>query len=138
MDGGQWSRTVDAVDQVVVVNVWGSWCPPCVQEMPELQAAWDGYQRAGSPVAFIGVATVESAENSLAFLTSAGVTFPSISDRASDGTPLLALRSVVPGTPTTLVLDRDGRVAGRVTGSTTAATLRALIDDVLAEASTAR
>jgi len=133
VDGGSWSTAEQGRGKVVVLNVWGSWCPPCVAETPALQRVWAAYQTAGAPVAFVGVATEESPETSLAFLRTAGVTYPSISDRASSGRPTAALAGSAPATPTTLVLDRHGRIAARVSGPVSEATLRALVDDVVAE-----
>lgn len=133
VDGGQWSSAEQGKGKVVVVNVWGSWCPPCVEETPALQRAWAAYQSSGKPVAFVGVATHEPPENSLAFLRKAGVTYPSISDQASGGAPTIALAGRAPATPTTLVLDRQGRIAARVSGPVTEVTLRNLVDDVVAE-----
>jgi thiol-disulfide isomerase/thioredoxin len=133
VDGKTWSMTTDARDKVVVVNVWGSWCGPCVEETPRLQQVWSTYEKAGKPVAFVGVAIKESAVNSAQFLSREGVTYPSLSDGASGGQPMLALQGKAAATPSTLVLDRQGRIAARVLGVTTAATLTALVDDVLAE-----
>ena len=133
VDGKQWSRTVDGAGKVVVVNVWGSWCAPCVEETPTLQKVWTAYQAAGKPVAFIGVDIKEPADMGKAFLAAKGVTYPSISDQASESRPMLALAGKTPATPTTLVLDRQGRVAARVLGPVTESTLRALIDDAIAE-----
>ena len=134
VDGGTWSMAADGAGKVVVVNVWGSWCPPCVAETPALQAAWAAYQKAGKPVAFVGIDTMESSETGLAFLKAKGVTYPSINDQASQGAPVLALVGKAPATPTTLVLDRQGRVAARVLGPASEVTIRTLVDAVLAEA----
>ncbi len=134
VDGGAWSSTVQGAGKVVVVNVWGSWCPPCVAETPALQGAWAAYEKSGKPVAFVGIDTMESPETGLAFLQAKGVTFPSINDQASQGAPVLALVGKAPATPTTLVLDRQGRVAARVLGPTSEVTVRTLVDTVLAEA----
>ena len=132
VDGGTWSLAADGANKVVVVNVWGSWCPPCIGEMPALQKVWAEQQAAGAAVEFVGVAIKESPESSLAFLKANNVTFPSISDRASAGAPMLALQGKTPATPTTLVLDRQGRVAARVSAAVSEATLRALVADALA------
>ena len=133
VDGKPWSMAADAAGKVVVVNVWGSWCAPCVQEMPHLEQAWTAMSTAGKAVQFVGISIKESPETSAAFLKANNVTYPSLSDSASDGQPLLALQGKASATPTTLVLDRQGRIAARVLGATTAATVTALVDDVLAE-----
>ena len=133
LDGRPWSTAVDAKDKVAVVNVWGSWCAPCVEETPHLQQVWSSVSAAGKPVAFVGIDIKEGAETAAAFMRANGVTYPSLSDSASGGQPMLALEGKASATPSTLVLDREGRIAARVLGPTTASTLSALVDDVLAE-----
>ncbi len=133
VEGGTWSMAADAAGQVVVVNAWGSWCPPCVQEQPQLQQVWADLQTARKPVAFIGIDILEGPETGAAFLRANHVTYPSLSNPASKGQPMLALQGKASATPTTLVLDTRGRIAARVLGATSAATLTAIVDDVLAE-----
>lgn len=133
VEGAPWSMSADAPGKVVVVNVWGSWCPPCVEEQPQLQQVWAGLQSAHAPVAFIGIDTLEGPETGLAFMRANNVTYPSLSNPASKGQPMLALQGKASATPSTLVLDPQGRIAARVLGQTTAGTLRAIVDDVLAE-----
>ena len=133
VDGKPWSMADDAAGKVVVVNVWGSWCAPCVDETPHLQQVWQSYSTAGKPVAFVGIDIKEGAATAAGFLKANGVTYPSLSDSQSGGQPMLALQGKASATPSTLVLDRKGRIAARVLGATTAGTLTALVDDVLAE-----
>lgn len=117
--------------QVVVVNVWGSWCGPCVKEAPALQRVWTGQQ--GADVQFVGIDTRDQNKAALAHERRFGVTYPSIDD--DQGRVLLALRGTLPPTaiPSTLVLDRTGRVAYRVLSEVGATTLRGLVEDTLAE-----
>lgn len=117
--------------QVVVVNVWGSWCPPCIAEAPDLQTVWSEVEADG--VQFVGVDFRDNRAAARAHEKRFGVTYPSIEDPA--GRVLLSLRGNLPprAIPSTLVLDRRGRVAARVLGQVPAATLRALISDALAE-----
>lgn len=131
--GAQWSMAEDAVGKVAVVNVWGSWCGPCVEEMPHLQSVWAAYEKAKKPVAFVGIDINESSATGGSFLRVNGVTYPSINEQASTTQPRLALQGMAAATPTTLVLDRQGRIAARVLGATTVGTLTAIVDDVLAE-----
>ena len=133
VDGGTWSMAQDGQGKVVVINVWGSWCPPCVEETPQLQRVWSSLEAAGKPVAFVGINIKEGPATAAAFIRANGVTYPSISDSASGGQPVLALQGRAPATPSTVVLDRQGRIAARVLGATTASTLTALINDVIAE-----
>lgn len=116
---------------VLVVNVWGSWCPPCIEETPDLQKAWEQVQADGLDVQFIGLDKMESPETGLAFQKANKVTYPSLA--YDGGVPILALQGKATATPTTLVLDRAGRIAARVSGPVTTSTVIALVDDVLAE-----
>jgi thiol-disulfide isomerase/thioredoxin len=114
--------------QPVVVNVWGSWCAPCRKEAPDLQAAYTQLKPSG--VAFLGIDTRDDdPAQAKAFQDNFGITYPSIVDSA--GTVLLNLRGVVAprAVPTTLVLDEQGRVAARVSGPVTTATLVGLVKD---------
>lgn len=124
-DLAQWRGTV------VVVNMWGSWCGPCVEEAPQLQKAWTSYSSKRAQVRFIGLDFKEGPEAGRAFERAYGITYPSLA--YDDGAPALGLRGLAPTVPTTVVLDKDGQVAARVLGATTATTLSELVDDVLTE-----
>ena len=117
--------------QVVVVNVWGSWCPPCIVEAPGLQAVHALTAKDG--VVFIGVDTKDNTAAAQAHERRFGVTYPSITDNG--GRVLLQLRGSLPptATPSTLVLDRRGRVAARVVGRVDRIVLRGLVEDAVAE-----
>jgi thiol-disulfide isomerase/thioredoxin len=130
LQGTQW-RVADAKDQVLVLNVWGQWCGPCVAEMPHLQQVWAALSTAGKPVQFMGINYRDGVETAEAFLRVNKVTYPSLRD--DGGRTLLALRGKANTTPTTLVLDRQGRIAARVSGPVTAATLNGLVNGVLGE-----
>ena len=130
LEGDPWSLK-DKVGDVVVVNVWGSWCPPCIEETPELVEAHARFEDDPRGVHFIGVDIHESAESGLAFQKANDVTYPSLA--YDGGVPLLSLQGTVAATPTTLVLDGEGRIAARVSGPVSTATLVGLVDDVLAE-----
>jgi thiol-disulfide isomerase/thioredoxin len=130
LQGTPW-RVADARDHVLVLNVWGQWCGPCVAEMPHLQQVWSQLYVAGKPVAFMGINYRDGVDTAKAFLRANNITYPSLRD--DGGTTLLALRGKANTTPTTLVLDRRGRIAARVSGPVTAATLSGLVNDVLGE-----
>ncbi|MBM6399918.1 TlpA family protein disulfide reductase [Phycicoccus sp. MQZ13P-5] len=130
LDGSAWD-IASTRGQVLVLNVWGSWCAPCVAEAPDLQKAWEGQQAKKAPVQFLGIDFREEAERGAAFVRKAGVTYPSLSDEA--GVTLLRLQGKAPTTPSTLVLDRQGRIAARVNGPVSTTTLTGLVDDVVAE-----
>jgi thiol-disulfide isomerase/thioredoxin len=124
-------KVADARDKVLVLNVWGTWCGPCVVEMPDLQKVWSQLSTGGKPVQFMGVNYRDGVETAQAFLRVNKITYPSLQDNG--GRTLLALRGKANATPTTLVLDRQGRIAARVSGPVTAATLSGLVNDVLGE-----
>lgn len=131
--GGSWDEARDGRGKVVVINVWGQWCPPCVGETDQLQAAWASLQATGRNVTLVGVNLRDSPVTAAAFLNGHGVTYPSISDQDSGGQPVLALQDKAPATPSTLLLDTQGRIAAGVLGPTTETTLVELVDQLLAE-----
>jgi thiol-disulfide isomerase/thioredoxin len=114
--------------RVVVVNVWASWCPPCIAEAPALQQVHEQTEAEG--VAFVGIDNESDLAAATAHERRFGVTYPSIG--SDGGRVLLSLRGTLPpvATPSTLVLDRQGRVAARVLGRVSADTLSGLVDDV--------
>ena len=116
--------------QVVVVNVWGSWCPPCRVEQPILSRLSTELKPTG--VEFLGIAIRESPQTSKAFATSKGVPYPSIGGGDSS---LLEFADSLPAVavPTTYVIDRQGRVATRLLDRATYSTLESLIDEVANE-----
>lgn len=118
----------DLRGEVVVINVWGSWCPPCRTEVPFLVEA-----AAELDVPFVGVNIREEVAPALAFERKSGIDYPSIHDQASEA--LLGLGRYAPRSPpVTIVLDREGRVAAVVSGALTSAlTLTELVEEVLAE-----
>lgn len=119
----------DLRGDVVVVNVWASWCPPCIAEADDLQEVHR--QTAARGVRFVGIDTDTDVAAARAHERRFRVTYPSI--RSDGGRVLLQLRGSLPptATPSTLVLDREGRVAARVLGRVSASTLAGLVDDVL-------
>lgn len=118
--------------KVVVVNVWGSWCPPCRKEAPALKRA--SVALMGADVAFVGIDTRDSDAAARAFVENVGIAYPNLSD--PDGVLLLAFKGDLNpnAIPSTLVLDRQGRVAARVVGEVSEGTLRGLVEPLVAEA----
>ncbi|MDN5761235.1 MAG: TlpA family protein disulfide reductase [Microlunatus sp.] len=126
-------KTIDIAalgGKVVVLNVWGSWCGPCRAEAPALQQASE--QTAGV-AQFVGLNTKDHDQGPAeAFNRAFGITYPSIWDPT--GSILVSLSDTLPpkGIPSTLIIDREGRVAARIVGTVTETTLVDLITDVAA------
>ena len=117
--------------KVVVVNVWASWCGPCRSEAVDLATIAKEFNNAD--VQFIGLNTRDGLAAAKAFNSRFDTGYPSIQDK--EGTLTLAFGNLGPGaTPTTIVLDKEGRVAGRILGPITKAQLRSLIKAVLEDA----
>lgn len=123
-----WSST-DVRGEVLVINVWGSWCGPCVEEVPDLKAAYAHFEETGDPVQFIGVNDRDSASAALAFERRHEMPYPSLAD--DGGQTLLDLQGMATPRPSTLILDQEGRLAARVAGQVDDATLQGLVEDVL-------
>lgn len=116
---------------VVVLNTWYAACPPCRAEASDLVALATDY--AEQDVHVLGINGTDAAGAAQAFQRQFEVPYPSLAD--TDGTAVAALQGTVPvnAVPTTVVLDREGRVAARILGLADASTLRTLVDDLLAE-----
>ncbi|KQM82298.1 TlpA disulfide reductase family protein [Agromyces sp. Leaf222] len=127
--------SADTLGEVTVVNFWYAGCAPCRVESPILEEVHEGYEADDADVAFIGVNVRDQAGTAASFEKKYGVSFPSILDVES-GEAQLAFAGPVPpaAVPTTIVLDREGRVAARVLGQLTEASiLESLVDRVLDE-----
>jgi thiol-disulfide isomerase/thioredoxin len=114
--------------KVVVLNFWGSWCVPCREEAPTLAAAAAQYQPSG--VSFLGVDVRDTTASAEAFARSFHITYPSVSDPSSVITLDFTAKVPIAGTPTTLVIDRTGRIAGAVFGTVTYPDLTAILAKV--------
>lgn len=132
---GKTLDTTTLKGKVVVLNVWGSWCPPCRQEAPYFAKVSKELAEAGQPVAFVGINTRDnSKQNAVSFETDYGITYPSFYD--PDGKLMLRFPK---GTlnpqaiPSTIILDKEGRVAARALVAINEETLRSMIDPILAE-----
>ena len=117
---------------VYVVNFWYAGCPPCRVEAPDLKALSEEY----SQVPFLGVNIRDSSDLALTFAREFEIGYPSILDASTASVQLAFSGLVAPdAVPTTLVMDREGRVAGRISGLVRDPDiLAAMIDTVLAEA----
>ncbi|MFF7331881.1 redoxin family protein [Streptomyces sp. NPDC008150] len=131
-------KSLDVVNahrgKTIVINVWGSWCPPCRAEAPLFDKV--AREKADDGVVFVGINTRDPSRTPpIAFQSNYGVSYPSL----YDPTGKIVMSGFPTGTlnpqalPATVVLDRDGRIAARYQGPLSAEKLRKMIDPVVAE-----
>ncbi|MER5862403.1 TlpA disulfide reductase family protein [Kitasatospora sp. NPDC002040] len=132
---GDKQALADYRGKVVVLNVWGSWCNPCRAEAKGLQEVWTKLKTQGQDIQFLGINTRDpDANNAIRFEDSFGIDYPSLYD--PDGTQILKFPkgSLNPQSiPSTIVVDRQGRLAARAMRPLSAEDLESLIAPVLAE-----
>ncbi len=116
-----------SVGQVAVVNVWASWCAPCRAEAPTLAALSEKY----TDVAFIGILTRDNPVNAEAFARRFALPYPTL----IDDSVLIGFRKSLPANaiPSTVLIDKRGNVAARISGEVTYSSLSELIEKVNAE-----
>ncbi len=107
-DGGLGRSTVSLAElrgRVVVINFWASWCVPCEEEAPDLEAAWRAYRERG--VVFLGVDWADNHGDALAYLRRFGITYANGPDLGTKIGP----RYGIGGVPETFIVDPNGDVA---------------------------
>ncbi|MCS6837074.1 MAG: TlpA family protein disulfide reductase [Anaerolineae bacterium] len=117
---------MDYHDSIVVLNFWGSWCPPCRAEAPDLQAIYEDYAERG--VIVLGMNWLDTERDASAFLTEFGITYPNAFDLQSRVGQLYAIQSV----PETYVIDREGVVREAILGAADYRRLAQALDRLLA------
>ncbi|MFJ7244344.1 TlpA family protein disulfide reductase [Kitasatospora sp. NPDC098652] len=120
--------------KVVLLNVWGSWCAPCRAEAPGLERTYQALKDQG--VEFVGINTRDlDRAPAQAFERRFGIGYPSLYD--PEGALVLRFRGdLLPqAIPSTLVIDRQGRIAARALRALSEDGLRALLAPVVAEPS---
>ncbi|MEY4967646.1 MAG: hypothetical protein RIQ73_345 [Actinomycetota bacterium] len=115
------------IGRVTVVNVWASWCSPCRSEIPTLIDLSKKYTQ----VTFLGVLTRDMPPAAEAFARRFAIPYPTLIDDSI----LLGFRDSLPANaiPSTAVIDKSGKVAGRILGEVTVASLSKLIERVSSE-----
>ncbi len=113
--------------QVVLLNNWATWCPPCKAEMPTLQAYYEAHQ--GQGFVLIAVEAGEPADEVRAFVQQYGLTFPVWLDPQN----LSLTRFRTDALPSSFVIDRSGRVRLAWTGAIERSTLEEYVTPLLEE-----
>ncbi len=127
---GQVIRLSDLRGQVVLLNFWATWCPPCRAEMPSMQALYQEYREQGLSILAIS-SDVGGKDRVASFIEKRGFSFPVLLDPRN----VVGTRVRVGGIPTSYLLDKQGRVVGRDVGARNwnSAKMRRRIDQLLAE-----
>jgi len=112
----------------VLVNFWATWCVPCKDEMPLLEAA---HKEWGSKVQFVGIDRQDYKPDALRFAQDTHVTYPLAGDPDASLDGAYRLR----GMPTSVFIDRNGRIVERVTGPVTKSQLEATLKTLTEKAS---
>ena len=132
-DAGEPVSSADYEGQVVVINFWYAACPPCRVEAPDLEALHQEFD--GEGASFLGVNVRDQAATASNFEKEFGISYPSVID-TNDGNMLFAFAGTVApnAVPTTLVIDKQGRVAARFLGLIEEpSTLKTIISETIAE-----
>lgn len=133
LESGKAASSADWPKTVLVVNFWYAACGPCRAEAPDLEALYNEFKSQG--VQFVGVDVRDEASTAESFTSTYGITYPSFLDADGGAIQLAFAGQIAPNAvPTTVVLDRSGRVASRIVGQIQARSiLRSLIQTAIAE-----
>lgn len=124
---GQPLNLADLRGQIVVINFWGSWCPPCRAEAPDLQAIYEDYAERG--VILAGVNWLDTERQALAFIAEFDLTYPNAPDIGERVARAYRIQSA----PETFVVGPDGRVLEIFIGPVTYNRLAASLERILAD-----
>lgn len=118
------SKFTSEPGKITVVNVWASWCSPCRAEAPTLEE----FAIKNPNFQFVGILTRDNLTSAQGFVKRFGLTYPTLIDDAI----IPSFRGSLPANaiPTTIVIDTEGRVAARISGQVTVATMREVLEKV--------
>lgn len=131
---GKVHKLSDYKGKVVFLNFWATWCPPCRNEMPHIQALYESYGQNQSDVVFLSVAGPnQGQEQDIAgitqFLKDEGYTWPSVMDETGDVFSAYSVSAL----PTTYMIDKSGNIYGYVSGQLTEDIMKKIIEETLAQ-----
>jgi peroxiredoxin len=130
---GERLRLADLAGNVVVLNFWASWCAPCREEMPELEAYWQDVQSRGEQTVIVGVGVrTDTDAKARAFVAEGGYTYPIGRDTETDRPgigPIEAAFGVPSAYPSTVIIRPDGIVDRLFIGPLTAERLGWMVEE---------
>ncbi len=136
---GEEHKLSDYKGKVVFLNFWATWCPPCRQEMPDIQEIYEEYGENTGDLVILSVANPKTEDNPnnndktieevSQFMEDNGYTFPALMDTTGD----VLLQYYITAFPTTFMIDREGRVIGYANGALTKDIMKNIITQALAE-----
>ncbi len=115
----------DYAGQVVMINMWATWCPPCKAEMPEINAFYEAHKQEGFVV--LAVNNQEDAITINEFIQANGFTFPVLLDTQTEVVDLYRVQ----GLPTSFIIDRNGFIQHTQIGEITLEELEAIVGPLL-------
>lgn len=115
--------------QVVLVNLWASWCGPCRFEMPAIQQVYDKYKDQGFEVLAVNATNQDSPAAAAAFAQELELSFPILLDTAGRASQAYQLRSL----PSTYFIDKEGVIQEVVVGAMSEALLTVRVEQLLEE-----
>lgn len=118
--------------KVMVVNLWGSWCGPCQAEAPYLEHANEAFKDKG--VQFVGLNVRDNPPQAKAFVEDKQISYPNLVDGDDDKLlPKLVGVTSLANVPSTIIVDRDGKIAWRALRAVDYTELAAALDNVLTQ-----
>ena len=133
LDDSNPGREVSLTDyrgQVVIINLWATWCPPCRAEMPAIQNVYQDYKDKGLVVLAINTTFQDNEADVRAFAKEYGLDFPILFDRTGD----VSMRYQLRGLPSTFFIDRKGVIQLVIVGGPMDETLiRSRVENILKE-----
>lgn len=132
---GQKHTLSDYRGKVVFLNFWATWCPPCKEEIPDIQALYEEYNQNQEDVVFLGVASPDSKMNPreltkeeiIAFLQENKITYPVVFDESGETWYEYAVSSL----PTTFMIDKEGNINGYAPGMLSKDRMESILEETL-------